>query len=117
MDSKELNDEDGDYSNPVESCAEIYREKLRIDELVGKGQFGDVHKGVYFKPIVDGQTEAEAIHVAIKISRVQNSSSQMNGRTDIFAADQKLLFEAERMNKLDHENIIKLIGVCSLSPV
>lgn len=102
---------DEDYSNPTECCSQIYREKLRIDDLVGKGQFGDVHKGVYFKPNENGE---ETIPVAIKISRVQYSAF---GHNDIFSADQKLLCEAERMNQLDHENIIKLIGVCPSSPV
>ena len=121
-------DEDGDYSNPMEVCTEICREKIQIDKLIGTGQFGDVHQGIYHppKPTLDdstasvksGNKELDSISVAIKISRVQNgSSTQFHTKFDYFSADQKLLCEAERIHHLEHPNIIKLIGVCSASPV
>lgn len=116
------NAEDADYSNPVEACLEIPREDLEINELIGTGQFGDVHKGIYHQKIKANQNKDDSLEnekstaVAIKISRAQNDSV-LFGRNDIHITDQKLLCEAERMHKLDHHNIIKLIGVCSISPV
>lgn len=121
----DVNEDEGDYSNPVEVCTEICREKLQIDKLIGTGQFGDVHRGLYYPPkpapgdstaSVQSNKEADPISVAIKISRVQNGLNN-HSTFDYFSVDQKLLCEAERMHHLEHANIIKLIGVCSASPV
>ncbi|OTF79789.1 hypothetical protein BLA29_009036, partial [Euroglyphus maynei] len=108
----EQSNEYDDYTNPMEACMEIKREHLQIDELLGNGHFGNVHKGIYRK-----NGDEKYITVAVKISRVQNNdNSSLSMNNDIQMIDQKLLCEAERMHKLDHRNIIKLIGVCSTSP-
>lgn len=118
--------DDGDYSNPMDfCCTEIVREHLRIDQLIGKGQFGDVHKGFYY-PVSSSDSSLKnsrdkdsspdtGIAVAIKISKMSTDNTHPN---DITADDRKLLCEAERMQRLDHQSIIKLVGVCStISPI
>lgn len=127
------NDYEADYSSPMEMCTEICRSKLTIEQLIGTGQFGDVHKGLYYPPPVESNSavsissqpkEAEPLSVAVKISKMQtpgslqsNTSGFHSSAFDYYSADQKLLCEAERMQQLEHANIIKLIGVCSASPV
>ncbi|UXI16519.1 palmitoyltransferase ZDHHC15 [Sarcoptes scabiei] len=110
-----LNQDDGDYSNPFETFTEIDRNDLKIEDCIGNGQFGDVYKGVFRKK---SNNQIVQENVAIKISkRLNENGYSMFGRRNITLADQKLLCEAERMQKLNHDNIISLIGVCSSSPV
>lgn len=136
------NDYEADYSSPMEMCTEICRDKLTIEQLIGTGQFGDVHRGLYYPPptqatqhstvsISSQPKEPEPLAVAVKISKMQtpgslnsngmfhhsHSHSSAVSAFDYFSADQKLLCEAERMQQLEHPNIIRLIGVCSASPV
>ena len=129
----QIGEEEGDYSNPDEFYKELSRDSLRIDEVIGSGQFGDVYKGVYYcretsigngsennKNNTDNESVGElgCVEVAIKIAKI-GSSNVCGTRTsfEYFSADQKLLCEAQRMKNLEHSNVIRMIGVCSSSPV
>ncbi|CAG9813532.1 unnamed protein product [Phaedon cochleariae] len=93
--------EEGDYSVPSARNYEVIRSQIELHEILGEGQFGDVHKGTV--KVKDGVQ----IPVAVKTCK---------GDADA-ATTEKFLEEAYIMQKFDHQHIIKLIGVCSESPV
>ncbi|KAK3602356.1 hypothetical protein CHS0354_013350 [Potamilus streckersoni] len=71
------------------SCGwEIKLKDLLMGEVIGEGEFGVVHKGVY-----------KDMHVAIKSLRDKNKAAQ------------QFLEEASLMTSLRHPNLVSLIGV------
>ncbi|XP_017776898.1 PREDICTED: focal adhesion kinase 1 isoform X5 [Nicrophorus vespilloides] len=100
-DYAEIVDEEGDYSTPATRNYELVRSHIKLVSVLGEGQFGDVHKGHY------ECKEGTPIPVAVKTCK---------GDADL-ATTEKFLEEAYIMQKFDHPHIIKLIGVCSESPV
>nr|CAI5832843.1 unnamed protein product [Callosobruchus analis] len=93
--------EEGDYSVPAAKNYELVRSQIELHEILGEGQFGDVHKGTV------RTKDNVLIPVAVKTCK---------GDADL-ATTEKFLEEAYIMQKFDHPHIIKLIGVCSESPV
>ncbi|CAH1995793.1 unnamed protein product [Acanthoscelides obtectus] len=93
--------EEGDYSVPAVKNYELVRTQIELGEILGEGQFGDVHKGTV------RTKDNVLIPVAVKTCK---------GDADL-ATTEKFLEEAYIMQKFDHPHIIKLIGVCSESPV
>ena len=81
---------------------ELDRGKIELSEIIGEGQFGDVHKGVFRQP-----GAGEAANIAVKTCKVDTEE----GMAD------KFLEEAIIMQQFDHQHIIKLVGVCSASPI
>ena len=71
-DYAEIVDEDGDYSSPARDY-ELDRARLELMDIIGEGQFGDVHKGIY-RPVVQGQEKA-ATPVAVKTCKVETDAS------------------------------------------
>ncbi|XP_035731447.1 focal adhesion kinase 1-like isoform X1 [Vespa mandarinia] len=100
-DYAEIVDEEGDYSTPATRDYEIVRNQVELGEIIGEGQFGNVHKGSYKGR--DGQTLA----VAVKTCKVD---------ADLATAE-KFLEEAYIMQQFEHPHIIRLIGVCSEAPI
>ncbi|XP_043473036.1 focal adhesion kinase 1 isoform X5 [Leptopilina heterotoma] len=100
-DYAEIVDEEGDYSTPATRDYEIVRNHVELGEIIGEGQFGNVHKGSYKGR--DGQT----IAVAVKTCKVD---------ADLATAE-KFLEEAYIMQQFEHPHIIRLIGVCSEAPI
>ena len=100
-DYAEIVDEEGDYSSPAKDY-ELDRQRIELSEIIGEGQFGDVHKGL-FKP----SGGAESHYIAVKTCKAD---------TDVSMAD-KFLEEAYIMQQFDHQHIIKLVGICSSSPI
>ncbi|XP_019888475.2 focal adhesion kinase 1 isoform X3 [Ooceraea biroi] len=100
-DYAEIVDEEGDYSTPATRDYEIVRNQVELGEIIGEGQFGNVHKGSYKGR--DGQTVA----VAVKTCKVD---------ADLATAE-KFLEEAYIMQQFEHPHIIRLIGVCSEAPI
>ncbi|KAK0089497.1 hypothetical protein PV325_007060 [Microctonus aethiopoides] len=100
-DYAEIVDEEGDYSTPAARDYEIVRNQVELGEIIGEGQFGNVHKGSYKSR--DGQT----IAVAVKTCKVD---------ADLATAE-KFLEEAYIMQQFEHPYIIRLIGVCSEAPI
>ncbi|XP_014476576.1 PREDICTED: focal adhesion kinase 1 isoform X2 [Dinoponera quadriceps] len=97
-DYAEIVDEEGDYSTPATRDYEIVRNQVELGEIIGEGQFGNVHKGSYKGR--DGQT----IAVAVKTCKVD-------------ATAEKFLEEAYIMQQFEHPHIIRLIGICSEAPI
>ncbi|XP_053593208.1 uncharacterized protein LOC103577529 [Microplitis demolitor] len=100
-DYAEIVDEEGDYSTPAARDYEIVRNQVELGEIIGEGQFGNVHKGSYKGR--DGHTVA----VAVKTCKVD---------ADLATAE-KFLEEAYIMQQFEHPYIIRLIGVCSEAPI
>lgn len=46
-DYAEIVDEEGDYSTPATRDYELVRNQIELGDILGEGQFGDVHKGTY----------------------------------------------------------------------
>eukprot|EP00096_Caligus_rogercresseyi_P011337 TRINITY_DN4430_c0_g1_i1.p1 TRINITY_DN4430_c0_g1~~TRINITY_DN4430_c0_g1_i1.p1 ORF type:complete len:998 (-),score=345.77 TRINITY_DN4430_c0_g1_i1:144-3137(-) len=99
-DYSEILDEEecGDYSSPSRDY-EIPRSRLELQDIIGEGQFGDVHRGIYSR-------SGEEICVAVKTCKVAGGNM----------AD-KFLEEAFIMQQFDHRHIIKLLGIVSAPPI
>lgn len=93
--------DEGDYSIPAVKNNELSRSQIELGEILGEGQFGDVHKGTV------RNKDGSVIPVAVKTCK---------GDAD-FATTEKFLEEAYIMQIFDHPHIIKLIGICMESPV
>ncbi|KAJ8673206.1 hypothetical protein QAD02_004468 [Eretmocerus hayati] len=100
-DYAEIVDEEGDYSTPATRDYEIVRNQVELGEIIGEGQFGNVHKGSYKGR--DGQV----VPVAVKTCKVDAD----------LATSEKFLEEAYIMQQFEHPHIIRLIGVCSEAPI
>ncbi|XP_049835463.1 focal adhesion kinase 1 isoform X3 [Schistocerca gregaria] len=100
-DYAEIVDEEGDYSTPATKDYELDRSRVELGETIGEGQFGDVHKGTF------RAADGTPVPVAVKTCKAD---------ADLATAE-KFLEEAYIMQQFDHPHIIKLIGVCSESPI
>ncbi|XP_050545837.1 focal adhesion kinase 1 isoform X2 [Daktulosphaira vitifoliae] len=99
-------EEEGDYSTLANCNYELFRDQIELCEIIGEGQFGDVHKGVcHMRTTKNSPTNA--IAVAIKTCKSD---------ADVATTD-KFLEEAYIMKQFDHPHIIRLIGVCCSPPV
>ncbi|XP_075215435.1 protein tyrosine kinase 2 Fak isoform X2 [Lycorma delicatula] len=103
-DYAEIVDEEGDYSTPATRDYELVRSQVELGETIGQGQFGDVHKGTCKIKTANGET---VVPVAVKTCKAD---------ADLAMAE-KFLEEAYVMQQFDHPHIIRLIGVCSESPI
>ncbi|XP_062622322.1 focal adhesion kinase 1-like isoform X3 [Saccostrea cucullata] len=96
-DYAEIVEDEGDYSTPAARNFELKREDIKLLEVLGEGQFGDVFKGLFTDK--DGLQSA----VAVKTCKEDNEDSMM----------EKFLEEALIMQQFDHPHIIHLVGICS----
>lgn len=94
-------EEDTDYSSLSNKSYEIDKKQINLLSIIGKGQFGDVHRGTY--TIAD----ASAVEVAVKTCKEDCDPS----------VSEKFLEEAYIMQQFDHPHIIRLIGIISQSPM
>ncbi|BES99814.1 focal adhesion kinase [Nesidiocoris tenuis] len=99
-DYAEIPDEEGDYSTPATKDYELSRSQIELGEIIGEGQFGDVHRGT----CTIGRNK---IQVAIKTCKPASDMAI----TEVF------LEEAYVMQQFDHKHIVKLVGVCTENPV
>ncbi|XP_035689204.1 tyrosine-protein kinase receptor TYRO3-like isoform X2 [Branchiostoma floridae] len=74
---------------------QIYKKEITLHEDLGKGNFGEVRRGIYRKG-------KEKVQCAVKTLFDPNKESEMVS----------LLREGLRMNNFDHDNVLKLIGIC-----
>lgn len=91
--------EEGDYSVPAVKDYELDRNQIELGEILGEGQFGDVHKGLV------RTKDGHSVPVAVKTCKGDADTTE------------KFLEEAFIMQRFDHPHIIKLIGFCSETPV
>ena len=75
---------------------EISRSSIKCVELLGKGSFGEVYKGIY--------TEKGKPGFLVAVKSLINSMDKASDRL-------QFLSEASLMVQFDHENVIKIIGV------
>ncbi|XP_056017627.1 focal adhesion kinase 1-like isoform X4 [Ostrea edulis] len=96
-DYAEIVEDEGDYSTPAARNFELKREDIKLLEVLGEGQFGDVFKGLF--------TDKDDVQsaVAVKTCKEDNEDSMM----------EKFLEEALIMQQFDHPHIIHLVGICS----
>lgn len=92
-----------------------------LAEIIGVGQFGDVHIGTCRMkqksnrssqngnepPDSPKKTDDGVLHVAVKTCKVDAD----------LETSEKFLEEAYIMQKFEHPHIIRLIGICSKSPI
>ena len=69
-DYAEIVDEEGDYSAPGGRDYEIERAAVELGEIIGEGQFGDVHKGEYHQ-----RPAEEGVPVAVKTCKVDGDAA------------------------------------------
>ncbi|XP_035892765.1 uncharacterized protein LOC118503516 isoform X2 [Anopheles stephensi] len=127
-------DEEGDYSTPAARDYELDRTQITLNEIIGVGQFGDVHIGTcrlpnkstlvsklnqsltseldeYSQMVMDnGNADAQKtgiIQVAVKTCKPDADTT----------TSEKFLQEAYIMKKFEHPHIIKLIGISSGPPI
>lgn len=101
---------------------ELDRSQIELLEIIGEGQFGDVHKGNY--------TDRDGTVVPVAVKTCKPDSDVSTGEKFLEEAC-KLLFYfyviklddgfinlfLDVMQQFEHPHIIKLIGVCSDSPI
>lgn len=61
-------DDDEDYSSPARNF-EIDRGLVELHDIIGEGQFGDVHKGTYYDPAAT-DPGGGAVPVAVKTCKI-----------------------------------------------
>ncbi|XP_011204290.2 focal adhesion kinase 1 isoform X1 [Bactrocera dorsalis] len=111
-----LIDDEGDYSTPTARNYELERSQINLNEKIGVGQFGDVHIGTYF-PKAKKNTKSNALNtMEMKSSVIQVAVKTCKASDDPQKMEQ-FLEEAYIMQKFDHPHIIRLIGICSESPI
>lgn len=132
-----LCEEEGDYSTPAARNYELDRNQITLNEIIGVGQFGDVHIGTCRlsskSTIVNKLNQSltsEFDDLSISGGSVENNNSEAQQKSGIIqvavktckadadlATSEKFLEEAYIMQKFEHPHIIKLIGICSGSPI
>ncbi|XP_054740625.1 focal adhesion kinase 1 isoform X1 [Anastrepha obliqua] len=111
-----LIDDEGDYSTPTARNYELERSQINLNEKIGVGQFGDVHIGTYF-PKAKKNTKLNALgNIEMKSSVIQVAVKTCKASDDPQKMEQ-FLEEAYIMQKFDHPHIIRLIGICSETPI
>ena len=71
-DYAEIVEDDADYSNPTNRDYEVDRDRVTLVSVLGEGQFGDVHKGVYVDP-VSKQLRHQHVVCVINVSCVSST--------------------------------------------
>ncbi|XP_062559415.1 uncharacterized protein LOC134224153 [Armigeres subalbatus] len=127
-------DEEGDYSTPAARNYELDRNQITLNEIIGVGQFGDVHIGSC--RLSSKSTLVNKLNQSLTSEFDELSLSGENNNTEVqqksgiiqvavktckadadLATSEKFLEEAYIMQKFEHPHIIKLIGICSGSPI
>lgn len=99
------------HKGPV-NVPEFPRDKLRFVEKIGEGQFGEVHicEVENLCSLVDDAKKSTAFFgtskVAVKLLRCGQDCS----------IAEEFMKESRVMSKLEHENVVQLIGVCLDEP-
>ena len=76
----------------------IFRDELELGVELGHGYFGAVHRGIWRKEV----------EVAIKTLR--NKEGRLEA--DFLKEKNTFLSETEIMKRLNHPNLVKMLGIC-----
>ncbi|XP_027348159.1 probable serine/threonine-protein kinase PBL10 [Abrus precatorius] len=76
-------------------------QKFNCQNLIGRGGFGDVYKGYLTYSTMDAARSNEGFPIAVKIIRRQGAQG-----------DETWLNEVTYLSKINHSNVVKLIGFC-----
>ncbi|KAI1309012.1 Focal adhesion kinase 1 [Halotydeus destructor] len=102
---------ESDYSQPLARGYELARHRIVLEDILGQGQFGEVYRGRY-------KTKDDTdMAVAIKACRISLNETKCGEGSQDKRISERFLEEAFIMQQFDHPHIIKLIGICSDSPV
>ncbi|KAG4070105.1 hypothetical protein HA402_013348 [Bradysia odoriphaga] len=150
-----LGEEEGDYSTPAARNYELDRTQITLNEIIGIGQFGDVHIGtckVKQKSSAQQQSQQRddssleeegatngdnnndgkfgTIHVAVKTCKADADMTTSEKfleeacECDVWVRGSmgngtkfSLSICVDIMQKFEHPHIIRLIGICSSSPI
>ncbi|XP_058461466.1 uncharacterized protein LOC131436643 isoform X4 [Malaya genurostris] len=130
-------DEEGDYSTPAARNYELDRTHITLNEIIGVGQFGDVHIGSCrlsskssLANKLNQSLTSEFDDLSLSGGNGENNNSEVQQKGGIvqvavktckadadLATSEKFLEEAYIMQKFEHPHIIKLIGICSGPPI
>uniref|UniRef100_A0AAG5DN03 Protein kinase domain-containing protein n=1 Tax=Anopheles atroparvus TaxID=41427 RepID=A0AAG5DN03_ANOAO len=127
-------DDEGDYSTPAARDYELERSQITLNEIIGVGQFGDVHIGSCRLPNkstlvskLNQSLTTEFDEHAQMVMDNGNSDTQKTGVIQVAVktckpdadttTSEKFLQEAYIMKKFEHPHIIKLIGISSGPPI
>uniref|UniRef100_A0A182SW91 Focal adhesion kinase 1 n=1 Tax=Anopheles maculatus TaxID=74869 RepID=A0A182SW91_9DIPT len=127
-------DEEGDYSTPAARDYELDRTQITLNEIIGVGQFGDVHIGTCRLPNkstlvskLNQSLTSQFEHYSQMVMDNGNADAQKTGIIQVAVktckpdadttTSEKFLQEAYIMKKFEHPHIIKLIGISSGPPI
>uniref|UniRef100_A0A182K8Y9 Protein kinase domain-containing protein n=1 Tax=Anopheles christyi TaxID=43041 RepID=A0A182K8Y9_9DIPT len=127
-------DEEGDYSTPAARDYELDRSQITLNEIIGVGQFGDVHIGSCRLPNkstlvskLNQSLTSEFDEYSQMVMENGNADAQKTGIIQVAVktckpdadttTSEKFLQEAYIMKKFEHPHIIKLIGISSGPPI
>jgi serine/threonine protein kinase len=87
------------------SFVSLRSHQLTMEERIGQGRYGTVHKGTY-TPLASIFTEANATQrVAVK------QAAQTPSEEERHQLQEGLLYEALLLSSLEHHNVVSLVGV------
>ncbi|XP_055599667.1 uncharacterized protein LOC129748903 isoform X2 [Uranotaenia lowii] len=130
-------DDEGDYSTPAARNYELNRNQITLNEIIGVGQFGDVHigscrlssKSTLVNKLNQSLT-SEFDDLSLSGDNNNGGDQQQQQKSGVIqvavktckadadlATSEKFLEEAYIMQKFEHPHIIKLIGICSGPPI
>jgi tyrosine-protein kinase Fer len=78
---------------------ELNHEDIELQEKIGRGNFGDVYKGILKKT---GTGTLKEMPVAVKICKINLPDEQKR----------KFLSEGRILKQYNHPNVVQLIGIC-----
>ncbi|XP_070065706.1 focal adhesion kinase 1 isoform X4 [Drosophila virilis] len=111
---------EGDYSTPTVRNYELDRSQIVLSAKIGVGQFGDVYVGTYTVPISAkpknkrNESSSNTIDAKYDVMQVAVKTCKANENPE---KTENFLAEAYIMQKFDHPHIIRLIGICSITPI
>eukprot|EP00118_Oscarella_pearsei_P001043 m.6436 g.6436 ORF g.6436 m.6436 type:complete len:932 (+) comp15866_c0_seq2:89-2884(+) len=105
------------YADPApllqgEGPMELPPEKFTRDKLIGQGQFGEVYQATAHQLLVEDFTEGRSNGLCVRDTHVALKYLHKGATKDMQEAFNK---EVKFMAPLQHEHVVRLLGVCSAS--
>lgn len=77
-------EEDNDYSQPAVRNYELDRSQITLNEIIGVGQFGDVHIGTFRTPLITKGTQSNPESFSQKSENDTISTNENDMEKNIF---------------------------------